>query len=167
VSVSSVKAFNVYALGRGDGTFGPLQHLNDPLLAGVNSSIVIRDLNRDSRHDLIVTSRGTPPGFGGETLLLLNLNAAPNCPAPGSQTVSVSICSVAPTTNALTVKASGNSPNGVKRLEVWVDGTKRREAFNDQINARVSVAAGTHRLTIVAVDRYDALVKKTTTVNVP
>jgi hypothetical protein len=156
-----------YALGRRDGTFGPLQHFKDPSLGEILSGIVIRDLNRDSRHDLIVTSRGTPPGNSGFTILMLNLNAAPNCPAPGSNTVSVAVCSITPSTNAFTVKASGNSPNGVKRVEVWVDGTKRTEAFNDQINARVSVAGGTHRVTLVAVDRYDAVVKRATTVNVP
>lgn len=54
-----------------------------------------------------------------------------------------------------------------KRLELWVDGKKLTQAFNDQINARVSVAAGTHRVTIVAVDLYDAIVKNAMTVTVP
>ncbi|MGB9123332.1 MAG: hypothetical protein WCE73_22140 [Candidatus Angelobacter sp.] len=156
-----------YALGRGDGTFGTFQHINDPSLLGNNTAIAIRDLNRDSRHDFIVTTFGLPPSNGAFSGFMLNANAAPKCPAPGSQTVSIAVCSVTPTTNAISVKASGNSPNGVKRLELWVDGKKLTQAFNDQINARVSVAAGTRRVTIVAVDLYDAIVKKTMTVTVP
>jgi hypothetical protein len=156
-----------YALGRGDGTFGAFQHISDPSLLGNNTAIAIRDLNRDSRHDLIFTTFGLPPSNGSFAGFMLNANAAPNCPAPGSQAVSIAVCSITPATNAITVKASGNSPNGVKRLELWVDGKKLTQAFNDQINARVSVAAGTRRVTIVAVDLYDAIVKKTMTVTVP
>jgi regulation of enolase protein 1 (concanavalin A-like superfamily) len=156
-----------YALGRGDGTFRPFQNVSDPSLDGNNTAIAIRDLNRDSRHDFIATTFGLPPENDSFAAFMLNTNAAPNCPAPGSQTVRVAVCSITPTTNAITVKASGNSPNGVKRLELWVDGKKRTQAFNDQIKARVSVAAGARRVTIVAVDLYDAIGKKTMTVTVP
>jgi hypothetical protein len=156
-----------YALGRGDGTFRPFQHVNTPGIAGTNIAIVVRDLNRDSRHDFVVTTLGTSPDNDAQAIFVLNLNAAPNCPAPSSRTVSVSVCSLKVATNAVTVKASGNSPNGVKRLELWVDGKKLTQAFNDQISARVSVAAGTRRVTIVAVDQYDALFKKAMIVKVP
>jgi hypothetical protein len=156
-----------YALGRGDGTFRPAQHVADRSLGGNNTAIAIRDLNRDSRHDMIVTTFGQPPSNSSFTAFLINPNAAPNCPAPGSQKVSVAVCSITPTTNAITVKASGNSPNGVKRLELWVDGKKLAQAFNDQINVRVSVASGTRNVTIVAVDLYDAIFKKKMTVTVP
>jgi hypothetical protein len=154
-----------YALGRGDGTFGPFQHVSN--LDGNNTAIAIRDLNRDSRHDFIDTTFGLPPSNDSGVEFMLNANAAPNCPAPGSQVVSIAVCSITPATNAITVKASGNSPNGVKRLELWVDGKKLAQAFNDQINASVSVAAGTRSVTIVAVDLYDEIVKKTMTVTVP
>jgi len=156
-----------YALGRGDGTFEPFQHISDPSLLGNNTAIAIRDLNRDSRHDFIVTTFGLPPSNGSFAAFFLNPNGASNCPAPGSQTVSVAVCSLTPTANAISVKASGNSPNGVKRLELWVDGKKLAQAFNDQINTSVSVAAGTRNVTIVAVDLYDAIFKKTMTVTVP
>jgi hypothetical protein len=153
-----------YALGRGDGTFTPVQHVAGP---GGDTAIAIRDLNRDSRHDFIDTTFGVPPSNDSGADFILNANAAPNCPAPGSQAVSVAVCSLTPSTNAITVKASGNSPNGVKRLELWVDGKKLTQAFNDQINTSVSVAAGTRSVTIVAVDLYDAIFKKTMTVTVP
>lgn len=154
-----------YALGRGDGTFTAFQHVTG--LDGNNTAIAIRDLNRDSRHDLMDTTFGLPPDNNSGASFFLNANAAPNCPAPGSQTVSVAVCSLTPTTNAISVTASGNSPNGVKRLELWVDGKKLTQAFNDQMNATVSVAAGTRSVTIVAVDLYDAIFKKTMTVTVP
>jgi hypothetical protein len=81
--------------------------------------------------------------------------------------LAVHICAAPTAINSLTVKAAGNSPNGVKRVELWIDGSKRARAFSDQLNAKVGVAAGSHSVTIVGVDLYDKLVKKTITVSVP
>jgi len=64
------------------------------------------------------------------------------------------------------VKASGNSPVGIQRLELWVDGTKRAQILNDQLLTTLTLSAGTHTITIVAVDRYIGISKTTRTVNV-
>jgi hypothetical protein len=156
-----------YRLGRGDGTFGP-SHLVAGLADGRNQGVITRDLNRDSRQDIIVT------GFGVNleankafTEVMLNQNALTNCPSPGSDVVRVKICSATPHTNSLTVKASGNSPAGVKRVELWIDGSKHAQAFGDQLRATVAVAPGMHRVTLVAVDLYDKLAKHAITVTIP
>jgi hypothetical protein len=153
----------MFALGHGDGTFSALQELPG---SGINTGIMARDLNLDSRQDLAVTSMG-PLGGPAVTGVLLNQNALTNCPPPGSATLAVKFCSVSTAINRISVQASGNSPNGVKRVELWVDGIKRTQAFSDQLNATVSASPGTHRVVVVGVDLYDSLVKQSLSLNVP
>jgi hypothetical protein len=50
------------------------------------------------------------------------------------------------------VSASGNSPAGISRVELWIDGKKRTEALGDQLRASVTVTAGRHRIAVVIVD---------------
>lgn len=152
-----------YALGHGDGTFSSVQEITG---FGINTGIIARDLNLDSRHDLAISSEGAlgGPAF---TAVLLNQNALTNCPPPGSATLAVKFCSVSTATDKISVTASGNSPNGVKRVELWVDGVKRTQSFSDQLKATVSVSPGAHRVTVVGVDLYDSLIKQPITVSVP
>jgi hypothetical protein len=135
-----------YALGHGDGTFAaPVQ------LTRITNAIwtAARDLNRDGRHDLIVSS-------GSEGLFILkNTNATVNCTPPSAATREVHLCS--PLANqtvarTFTVSASGNSPAGISRVELWIDGKKRTEALGDQLRASVTVTAGRHRIAVVIVD---------------
>ncbi|HEY6304890.1 MAG TPA: VCBS repeat-containing protein [Candidatus Angelobacter sp.] len=151
-----------FALGHGDGTFSAVQEAGG---FGPNSEIITRDLSLDSRQSVVLAVGGEfgTPG----TAVLLNQNALTNCPPPGSATLAVKICSATTATGLISVKAGGNSPNGVKRVELWIDGSKRTQAFSDQLHATVGVPAGTHQVTIVGVDLYDTLVKKTIAVSVP
>jgi hypothetical protein len=151
-----------FALGHGDGTFSPLQQVAG---FGPNTGIIARDLALDSRHSVVLTATGEfgTPG----TAVLLNQNALTNCPPPGSATLAVKICSAGAAINQISIKAGGNSPNGVKRVELWVDGVKRTQAFSDQLRATVGATPGTHRVAVVGVDLYDALVKDTFMVTVP
>jgi hypothetical protein len=64
------------------------------------------------------------------------------------------------------VKGSGNSPAGVQRLEIWVDGVKKAQRWNNQIAKRISLASGSRRITLVAVDVYKGTAKTSVTVNV-
>jgi hypothetical protein len=66
-----------------------------------------------------------------------------------------------------TIKAAGNSPVGVKRMEIWIDGVKRGQALDDQIRRTVTLSAGSHKLTVVAVDQYHGTSKTTKTISVP
>jgi FG-GAP-like repeat/Bacterial Ig domain/FG-GAP repeat len=158
-----------YALGHGDGTFEP------PVFAasgtiGSPGGFVARDLNLDSRHDLAITSIGQLGNGLEATHVFLNQDAGTNCAPPDSSTLAVRVCS--PEANAtvpstLTVAASGNSPAGVKRMELWVDGVKRAQNFSDQLNATISLPSGSHELTLVGVDLFDDLVKSRISVQVP
>ncbi len=57
-------------------------------------------------------------------------------------------------TNPITVRGAGNSPIGVKRLEIWVDGRKVNQELNSQIAKVITLSSGVHNLTLVAVDQY-------------
>jgi hypothetical protein len=48
-----------------------------------------------------------------------------------------------------------------------VDGVKKYQKWNDQVAKRISMAAGAHRVTLIAVDAYKGTAKTTVTVNVP
>ncbi|HEY6271445.1 MAG TPA: FG-GAP-like repeat-containing protein [Terriglobales bacterium] len=149
------------ALGHGDGTFAAPVTVENNIIGSLGG-LVARDLNLDSRHDLAIAG-DEGLGTGDEaTHVLINQNARANCDPPPSSSLAVRICS--PAANAgvrstFTVTAGGNSPEGVKRMELWVDGVKRAQNFSDQLRATVKVSLGTHRVTVVGVDLYDNLVK--------
>jgi hypothetical protein len=144
-----------YILGHGDGTFGSAQQLPE---GDVASIAVPRDVNLDGRHDLLEGEN-----LGGSTDVYLNNNAAVICTPPGSASLAAKICSPgsgATVAKTFTVKGSGNSPLGVQRLELWVDGKKKAEALNDQIKSSVTVAAGTHKVTVVSVSQFGSTASK-------
>jgi hypothetical protein len=151
---------DVYALGAGNSTFGP-QHDTE---GSEVSDFRVRDLNLDSRADIMV---GTYLGFGAT--VGLNTSAFTNCAAPNSANLAAKIC--APLTNAtvsspVVVRGSGNSPAGVQRLEIWVNGVKKAQRWNNQIARRISLPTGSNRITLVAVDLYKGTAKTSVTVNV-
>jgi len=152
-----------FALGHDDGTFSMPQLITG---FGPNTGIIARDLALDSRHSIASSVVGVL-GLPSVTAVLLNQNALTNCPPPGSAKLAVKVCSATTTTGHISISASGNSPNGVKRVELWVDGVKRTQNFSDQLRATVTAAHGAHHVTVVGVDLYDTLVKQTMTVTVP
>ncbi len=148
-----------YLLGHNDGTFSAQVNLPPPEAA---EGLVLRDMNLDGRHDILYGVF-----IGGGTEILLNNNAGVICTPPGADTFRSKICSpgagtTVPTT--FTVRGSGNSPAGLLRLELWVDGVKRYETRNDQLSRTITVSAGTHQITVTAVDLYLGYAKKTITV---
>jgi hypothetical protein len=124
-----------------------------------------RDINLDGRHDFIQSGSGLGES---DVSVGLNQNGTPNCPPPGSNNLQAKICSPGTTTSSttFTVLASGNSPLGLKRVELWVDGTKRAQTLNDQLRATLTLTAGTHQITVVAIDQYIGFSKTTETVTV-
>jgi len=153
-----------YEQGAGNLTFA---EKSTNLSGGDAMQMVARDLNLDSRHDAIVANGGP----NDESMVVfLNTSAYTNCAPPSSANLAAKICG--PTNNAsaaspVLVKGSGNSPAGIQRLEIWVDGVKKYQKWNDQVAKRISMAAGAHRVTLIAVDAYKGTAKTTVTVNVP
>jgi hypothetical protein len=150
----------MYALGSGNGAFGTQGSVNDFDVADLLS----RDFNLDSRHDLAIS---TWMGDGWDAFI--NTNAITNCAPPSSANLAAKICGPgnnASLTSPVLVKASGNSPAGVQRLEVWIDGHKAGERWSDQLAKKFTLSAGMHRIAIVAVDMYKGTATKAITVSV-
>src|SRR5262245_2165751 len=140
--------FLAYALGHGNFAFDHVTNLPGSEV----SDFLDRDFNLDSRHDI-----GWSSWFNEEIVVGTNTSGFTNCRPPTSAKLRVNICGPlggSTVTGSALVKASGNSPAGVKRLEVWVDGVKKYEKWNDQINKRIAMSPGRHRIAVVAVDKY-------------
>jgi hypothetical protein len=52
-------------------------------------------------------------------------------------------------------------------MELWVDGTKRFEEWNDQLLTTISLTRGRHRITVQAVDQDDSFAPDVIFVTVP
>lgn len=150
-----------YVLGNGDGTFGSLETLTG--YGTLDGSPFVRDLNRDSRHDIGI-DWGNSTGSGA--YILLNTNATPNCDPPKS-VLSVNIC--APTSGetvgtTFTFKGAGNAFNGIaKRMELWIDGKKIGQNLEDQLNVTTTLTPGSHTASFVVVDSFDDYTSKSVT----
>jgi hypothetical protein len=128
------------------------------------SSVEFRDMDLDGRHDMVAAD-----WMSAGAWVAINLNGTPNCAPPGSDTTRAKICTVTAsgTPGTYVVKASGNSLAGIKRLELWVDGRKKYEVLNDQMQYRVALAPGTHHIVAVAVDKYVGTSKTEKVVSIP
>ena len=163
VNDGAIRATNAYyLLGNGNGTFQV--PITAPWDVSDGGLALTRDLELTSRPDVISTS-----GPYGEPYTMINLNTtdSSNCPPPGSDKLAAKICTpvsggTSPAT--VTVRASGNSPAGVQRLEIWIDGVKRGERWADQIAESFTLSAGSHRVTVVAVDQYLGYAKSTVSI---
>ena len=52
-------------------------------------------------------------------------------------------------------------------MELWVDGSKRFQEWNDQLRATVSLSKGKHRVVVQAVDPDDSISPTAIFVTVP
>jgi hypothetical protein len=178
VSEDPLDAFVQYSLGHGDGKFDPPVtivrlpfSIFDPTSEAlvIPTGLIVRDMNLDSRHDFgdsTVENGNEQSGFD----IWGNDNALTNCPPPNSSKLAAKICSpVADSTvgTSLIVSGSGNSPAGVKRMELWVDGKKRFEEWSDQLLATISLTAGRHQIIVQAIDQDDSFVPFPIFVTVP
>ncbi len=163
----AIRATNAYYMtGNGNGTFNA--PVSAPWEVADGGLDFTRDLDLNSRPD-VVSSAG--PYAGPFTLININTTNVKNCPPPGSGTIAAKICT--PTngsttsSTSVTIRGSGNSPASVKRLEIWIDGTRRGLRWSDQIAETFTLTAGSHRVTVVAVDMYVGYAKSTVTITVP
>lgn len=140
-------AFSTVGLGNGSGGFSKQVYAPN---GDITPSTFYRDMNLDSRHDIIFTDL-----LGGAAVQGLATSGFTNCAPPSSARIGSKICSPTSTTSSTFIlRASGNSPSGVKRLEVWIDGVKKYQKWSDQLAKSFTLAPGTHRIAVVAVDKY-------------
>jgi len=155
---------DAYIIGNGNGTFNSQQYFQN---SGAASNVIIRDLNADSRHDILTDWNDVLGGPGGANVLI-NTNAPTNCTLPAANAQSIHIC--APYNgevvgSSFTFKASGQAWNGtIKRMELWIDGVKRGQFLEDQFRQTVSLSRGYHTVTFVAVNTFDQYVKASVTI---
>jgi len=153
-----------YAIGKGTGTFGtPHQwgSLNGPW-TGYYNPLLTHDLNNDGIADVISTSSDS-------IQVLLNTTAKPDCVPPNSASLGSTVCSPAPnqTVNStFPVRAAANGPLDILRIEEWVDGKKRYQNLSNQVRNNLTLAAGTHSLSIVSVDVLGGIQKNKFSVTV-
>jgi hypothetical protein len=150
ISAGGVQSGDIsFRPGTGALKFGAEQNIDGDSSFELN----FRDLNLDSRQDIVI-----PTYFpDGEAIVGLATNGYKTCPGLGSAKLGAKIC--APINNAtvsspVLVTAAGNSPIGVKRLEVWIDGKKMYQKLGDHLNKRFALASGKHRIAVVAADQY-------------
>ena len=157
-----------YALGHGDGTFAaPVTVAN---ANGDPNGLLVRALNHDSRHDIALVSQDAlVPNVGG-TYVYFNENAQTNCTPPTSAHLSAVICfpgNGATVSSPVTVKGAGNSPAGIKRIELWIDHVKRFEEWNDQLRTSIALSSGTHRIAVQSIDQNDNATEAVVNITVP
>lgn len=141
-----------YRPGNGNNTFG-----TEHLINGTSSvDLVFRDFNLDSRNDIAY-----PEFFpSGAEIVGIATSGYKNCGGLGSSKLAAKICapaSGATVTSPVLVSAAGNSPLGVQRLELWVDGKKVYQKLSDQLAHKITLSPGKHRIVIEAIGQYTGL----------
>lgn len=145
-------------LGNGNGTFQttPESLPNTDWVADV----YVRDLDLDSRDDYIQTT-----WEGGSAMVALQTGGYKNCAPPSSANLAAKICTPADgatVASPVDIRASGNSPEGVIQLQVWIDGVKQKVRWGDQLNNKFTLSPGTHRIAVSAMDKWYLAAAQTT-----
>jgi hypothetical protein len=160
-----VQAYTSYMLGKGDGTFQSA--VKAPAYGQYGDFPFVRDLNRDSRHDIGIAWDAPYEEQGGGALVLRDTSATVNCDPPPANQLSVHIC--APASGATipktyTFKGAGNAFSGIaKRMELWIDGKKVGQDLEDQLNVTTTLEAGKHTASFVVVDSFDSYTSRSVT----
>lgn len=160
-----VEAYTSYMLGNGSGTFKSA--VKAPAYGQYGDFPFVRDLNRNSRHDIGIAWDAPYEEQGGGAFVLLDTSATVNCDPPPANKLSVNIC--APASGATipktyTFKGAGNAFSGIaKRMELWIDGKKVGQDLEDQLNVTTTLGAGKHTASFVVVDSFDSYTSKSVT----
>jgi FG-GAP-like repeat len=116
----------------------------------------VGDYNRDGKPDVMLVSEteNEHPNSAG---VLLNTRAKPNgtCQTPASPSA-ISVCSPTPNqtvSNPVQFAFSATSFYPVRKMEVWIDGTKRSETYevfaNEGFaNVNLKLTPGTHKVSL-------------------
>jgi hypothetical protein len=131
---------------------------------------VTSDFNRDRRPDLVLSAND------GRLIELVNTAVEGNdfggCSEP-SAAEGIHICfpGSGSTSSPVRFSVAANSFYPIRKLEIWVDGSKRSEtrhvyAFEAWVDAFLSLGAGSHTATVVAANYDNRLIKKAVTFSV-
>jgi FG-GAP-like repeat len=147
-----------FALGKGNGTFGAVQQVptNSFFQNAGFSGLLTHDLKNDGQMDIVSIS---PVSI----LVELNTSAKPDCVPPNSSAAGSTVCSPASGEKVGTtfpVRAAGNGPVDILRMEEWLDGKKVFQSLSNQLRNSITASAGPHTLTIVTVDVLNTISKK-------
>jgi hypothetical protein len=138
-----------YALGLGKANLGTQGTLANN---ATESAVAVRDMDGDSRADY-----ATIDWFGSQLGIAIQTGGYKNCPPPSSANLAAAICGIKDgdvVTSPVLVKASGNSPAGVNQMQVWIDGKKQYVKWGDQLSKKFTLSSGSHRIAVVANDKY-------------
>ena len=95
------------------------------------------------------------------------LAAAQCTPNPTNQTVTIcSPASGATVSSPVNVVAVTTDTNSVNLVQIYVDGVKAFDSHSNQVNTNVTLADGTHRLTVQATDSAGVTFKTTESITV-
>jgi len=148
-------------LGNGNGTFQTTVHQ----LTQTDGWFYARDVDLDSRQDFVASD-----GLGGVVDVGLQTGGYKNCAPPSSAKLAAKICAPVSGSTAgspVLVRASGNSPAGVVQLQIWIDGVKKAVRWHDQLANKFSLSSGTHRISVVASDKFLGTASSSINVTVP
>ena len=158
--------------GTGNGGFGPDVPVTS-LKSNPGSPFVLRG-NRDTKADLVYSNAPTSNSTTFFTLLNTTAGNFPTCAAPNT---AVGIAQCSPTAGS-TVNSPVNfaigaaAPEPIRKVELWADGHKKLEQFAGAfsnygfLNASVPLAAGSHRIVVIASGWDNAQQSKVSTLNV-
>jgi FG-GAP-like repeat len=155
-----------YAGGGTFASFATLIQLGEP------RDLVARDFNLDGRHDFAIPDNGFGD-FGIDTGTYIFFNERNDngafCSMPSSANLSAKICQAGSfgANDTFTFLGVGNSPTGVRRMELWVDGKKLYNSPDDRLRASATLSPGKHTVMFVAVDQFGQTAKTTTSVTAP
>jgi hypothetical protein len=118
-------------VGNGTGQF-TASNLGWPY--SVFTDFATRDMDLDGFNDLLATSTWNDGAY-----VALNNATGATCAPPDSHALQGKICGLAngqtlAANVPFTLNAAGNSPAGISRLEVWIDGHKQYQVLADQLS---------------------------------
>ncbi len=160
--------------GKGNNQFGPDTPIYTP--SDFTYSLTLLRGNRDTKPDLVLAQSSTNTGNPNLLTTFFNNSSGnfPTCNAPNAAT-GIAVCSPQPSSTVsspvnFAIGAAG--PIAMRKVEVWVDGSKVAEQLKDAfsnysfLDASVSLAGGSHAVTVYAAGVDNSLQSKTFTLNV-
>ena len=156
------------------GTAGRIRPYRLPACRAIPGSLFVLRGNRDTKADLVYSNT---PSNSTTFFTLLNTTTGnfPTCAAPNTA-VGIAQCSPASgstVTSPVNFAVGAASDVPLRKIDVWVDRKKQVEQFAGAffsnygfLNASLPLAAGSHRVSVIAYGWDNSQVSKTSTIDV-